>query len=772
MKINHLLTLILLTLLSNTGFSQDLAIGDWQIHSSYNSCVGVVEHDKKLYVACRYGLFTYDLGSKSLSKISKVDGLSDNSFSAIGYNKEYGVIVIGYTNGDIDLLKDNTIYNISSIKRAQNILGSKKINHIESYKNFVFVSTDFGVVKIDVVNPSIKESYKNLTKDGDVLKVNQALVKKTTTSDSIFLATSVGIIYASLNATNLMDFSQWTLLDNTNSGFTVEKEIVNIAEINGVLFAITVFENRLFRQEASGWKRIVSPIDPTDRTFSLFSKNGKLYTSSKVFKDFAISDIDGNTLSRKSDSIFSEPGYLFIDSNNDEYVVDYNLGFFFKTNDGTFNYLNPNGPYRPSSFNVEYVKDQVYILSGGYSGSVLSPTFSGNGYYTYNYNSGWETYTSSSWTPEALDITDAAYHVNRKEIYLSSYTHGLLMLDNEGEYHVYYDETIVNTAATPFISPLNKSYVRARVPTVETDRDGNVWFTNFLSGSKDQLYRINQDGTWTGFKLPSNAGQQISHIKFDSDNNIWALSRGEITQSSILAITNKGELKKIFSQNELFNKPTYVEIDKKGDVWVGTEEGIVIIKNENKMTRFSIDRPIIDGRYLLENLVVKGITIDGANRKWISTDNGVWVFNEDGTEKIHHFTRENSPLLSNEILDIGIHPETGEVFIATAFGVASYKAESTESSEVLCSDPVKVYPNPVPASYSGFVGINGVPEDALVKIADIAGKLVYEKNAYGGQAVWDTRDSNGKKVKTGVYIAYISSKDAENTCVVKIAVIE
>ena len=215
-----------------------------------------------------------------------------------------------------------------------------------------------------------------------------------------------------------------------------------------------------------------------------------------------------------------------------------------------------------------------------------------------------------------------------------------------------------------------------------------------------------------------------------------------------------------------------VEIDKKGDAWVGTDEGIVIIKNENKMTSFSLDRPIIDGRYLLENLLIKGITVDGANRKWISTDNGVWVFNETGTEEIHHFTRENSPLLSNDILDIAIHPKTGEAFIATAFGVASYRGESTESDEILCTDPVKVYPNPVPAGFSGLVGINGVPENGIVKIADLSGNLVYEKNAFGGQAVWDTRDINGNKVKTGVYIAYISSLDAENTCVVKIAVVE
>lgn len=772
MKIKTILTLTFLLLIFTDGAAQDLAIGEWQIHSSYNSCVNVIEHDKKLYVVCKYGMFTYDLESKSLSKLSKVDGLSDNNFSALGYNKRHGVIVIGYTNGDVDLLKDGIIYNISSIKRALNILGTKTINHIQEYGDFVFLSTDFGVVKIDVVNPSIKETYKNLTAAGDVLKVNQSLISTVDNQDSLFLATNVGIIVASLNSKNLIDYSEWTLIDSTNSEFTIEKEILGLTEIDGEIFAMTDFQNRLFRRDSSGWKRISSPIDPVDEAFSLFSKDGFLYASSKIFEDFAIADTDGNFLERKSDPIFSEPGYIFIDSKNNEYVVDFEAGFFREMDDGSFSYLNPNGPFRPDAFNIEYVNDEIFVLTGGYSGNILSPLFSNGGYNIYNYESGWETYSGLRWSPAAFDITDAAYHINRDETYLSSYSHGLVLINNQGEYTVIYDGTTVTTATTPFISPLTPSYIRARIPCVQTDRNGDVWFTNFFPANNDQIFRINEDGTWSGFKIANIAGEQISDIKFDLDNNIWALSRGGLAPSSILAISEEGDLKRLFSNSDLFNNPTCVEIDKVGDVWVGTEEGIVIIKNENKMTSFSLERPVIDGRYLLENLVVKGITVDGANRKWISTSDGVWVFNEDGTEEIHHFTRENSPLLSNDILDIAIHSNTGEVFIATAFGVASYRAESTESDDILCVDPIIVYPNPVPAGYAGFVGINGVPEDGLVKIADISGNLVYERNAYGGQAVWDTRDINGNKVKTGIYIAYISSTDTENTCVVKIAVVE
>ena len=641
------------------------------------------------------------------------------------------------------------------------------------YNDYVFLSTDFGVVKIDVENPAIKETYKNLTLKGDVLKVNKSIIQfrhNTTTQDSIILATSVGILTAPLNASNLIDYSQWTLYDSTNSSFNNEKVALDLTEYNGEIYALMEFENHLFKKTTSKWQQIPNPIEPWVKAFGICSSNGALYVSNS--EGFIQINSSGEVIENFFDPIFEEPSLLFIDSQNQEYVIDLLAGFFTKRSNGYFGYLNPNGPYRPDAFNIEFVDGEIVVLSGGYTGNVLFLSFNKSGYFTYDNKYGWTTYSTNRWSPDAWDLTDVAFHKNRQETYFASYSHGLIIKNKEGEYSVIYDSTLVTTANPPFISPLKSTYIKARIATVETDLDGNVWFANYLVRNYPQIYRINTDGTWTSFQIPDAAAGQIHHMKFDNDNNIWAISRGEITSSALLAITKDGVLKKNFSISELNSTPNYVEIDHNGDVWVGTDEGIVIIKNENQMTQFHIERPIIDGRYLLENQIVKGITVDGANRKWVSTSSGVWVFNEDGTKEIHHFTVDNSPLLSDDIIDICIHPETGEVFIATSFGVNSYRAESTESNEDICTDPIKVYPNPVPAGYSGYVGINGVPENALVKITDISGKLVFESNAFGGQAIWDTQDINGNKARTGVYIAYISSEDTENTCVTKIAVIE
>ena len=85
--------------------------------------------------------------------------------------------------------------------------------------------------------------------------------------------------------------------------------------------------------------------------------------------------------------------------------------------------------------------------------------------------------------------------------------------------------------------------------------------------------------------------------------------------------------------------------------------------------------------YLFADEEVRAIAVDGANRKWVGTRNGVWLISADGQKVISRFTETNSPLLSNVINNIVIHPQTGEVFISTFNGICSYRGSATEGTE-------------------------------------------------------------------------------------------
>ena len=173
----------------------------------------------------------------------------------------------------------------------------------------------------------------------------------------------------------------------------------------------------------------------------------------------------------------------------------------------------------------------------------------------------------------------------------------------------------------------------------------------------------------------------------------------------------------------------------------------------------------------MNSIYIKAITIDAANRKWIGTlDNGVFLVSEDGTETIHHFNTDNSPLPSNYIESIAVNDKTGEVFIGTDKGIASYKSDATISEEKLEDKNIYAYPNPVRANYNGNISIVGLTDECNVKIVDGAGYIINEGTSNGGMYTWNGRNQKGEKVSSGVYHILLYDKNGKEGEVTKIVI--
>ncbi len=119
------------------------------------------------------------------------------------------------------------------------------------------------------------------------------------------------------------------------------------------------------------------------------------------------------------------------------------------------------------------------------------------------------------------------------------------------------------------------------------------------------------------------------------------------------------------------NKIYSIAEDQDGRIWIGTDQGGVgvIYSPQNVFGdgNYDVQRILVEVggyvQYLLESEVVTSIAIDGDNQKWIGTERaGVFLLSANGTEQIHHFTEENSPLFSNLIVDIAINHKSGEIF--------------------------------------------------------------------------------------------------------------
>lgn len=127
---------------------------------------------------------------------------------------------------------------------------------------------------------------------------------------------------------------------------------------------------------------------------------------------------------------------------------------------------------------------------------------------------------------------------------------------------------------------------------------------------------------------------------------------------------------------------------------------------------------------LLANEQINDIKVDGADRKWFATSNGVWLLSPDAQKTVYRFTKSNGKLLSNQVYSLVIHQESGEVFFFTADGICSFRSTATEPQV----EPKKLYvfPNPVPSGFTGSIAIKGLAANAWVRITELDGKLVFK----------------------------------------------
>ena len=195
---------------------------------------------------------------------------------------------------------------------------------------------------------------------------------------------------------------------------------------------------------------------------------------------------------------------------------------------------------------------------------------------------------------------------------------------------------------------------------------------------------------------------------------------------------------------------------------------------DNTVTQVKVPRN--DGSdfadYLLTGAVITSIAIDGAGRKWIGTQgSGVYLISADNMSEVNHFTTDNSPILSNTIESLAVNDETGEVYIGTSSGLCSYMGDATSAVETMTKDNVYAFPNPVPSGYNGLITIRGLSFDADVKILTVSGRLVAQGRSNGGTFTWNGRDTQGRRVASGVYMIATATSDGKAGVVAKVAVV-
>ncbi len=702
--------------------AQDIPIGTWRTHFSYENGKLVAATDSKVFCAVQNGLFYVDLEDNSINKFSKIDGLSDATISAMKYNSTRNLLTVGYETGNIDIILPESIINIDLIV-SENISASKEIRDITYFADNAFLSTDFGIVVIDLNQNSILEVYREIGEAGAILSIYQTDVYR----DSLFAITNAGLIKAPLlQNQNLLDFSNWSTISETE---------------NLDLKKLVSTESQLYLANDT----------------SLFELNDE--SLSEVF--YTESEIR-NIVTQQNSTYILTQNTLFEWTNNEATLIEYtesptpndlvkigsDLWIADENNslvkfEGSTTSFKPNGPTSDITEKLVFLNDTIYHL-GQYRNAVFSR----------NNNSQVSYFSNGVWKNGQSPIADLSGVSNN---FYTSYGNGVLNRIS-GEL---IDETNSN-------NPFELSGDNIFITSVLENSTG-TWFGNYDANNSLVLF---QNGSWNSFNISFRYPEKL----LSTANNKIVIS-SSLSNPTGLTIFDPSDQSRQSLNTSTTELPSNVindfEIDLDDELWIATNSGVAFLPSASS-SLFSgfngVIIPIFENTFLFDGEPINCIEVDPGNRKWMGTSQGAWLFEEAGQSLTQHFTTANSPLPSNNVEDIAINPKTGEVFIVTDKGMVSYRADASNS--IAIHQEVKIFPNPVNPGYNSFVGVSGLATDVRVKITDISGKLIREIEANGGAIQWDLKDYNGVIAESGVYLLFSSNSDGSETFVGKLLIVQ
>lgn len=756
-----LLLLFCLMLLSNTVFS-NIPVGEWQTHFSYKTANQVAYGNGKVYVEANSKLFSYSTSTGEVETYSTLTGLNGQKVKCLAWCEAEKTLIVVYSDGNIDFLTEKGLINLADFKN-KSMTADKTVNGIRVDGSKAYLSTGIGLMMIDVAKREISDTYY-ISKTSAYTNVYDAAVL----NETIFVTTESGIYEGNLNS-NLLDASSWSSLS-----FLSNFKPKQLVRFNNRLLVLTE-SGAIFKKEDVGWSLYFSKPNTTKMNVL----DGYLFVCSEtltyIYDSKDIPSIIYNVICKD----------VAFDPNLDMLYIANGPGGVTKLLKTETDYqiiedsITANGPASNVAWKGVFRDGELFFTAGGQSKNWGNRALYEGDILVYK-DEKWSNISNKQEIVEQTkvpfrDILNLAFDPNDPTHYFAtSFGEGLYEF-RDSKYSKLY--TNRNSPLESSIVGDSSNYIRIDGATF--DPDDNLWV--LCSNSNNPVQVLLKEGdysNWASMNYPEMPKSEAwNSILFSKRDQVWMNSIREpsgifVVDTHVTENTQQVKTRWITSMTDQEGNvisPFYINCiteDLNGAIWLGTVYGPIvannpsfIFNNDYNFTRIKIPRN--DGTdnadYLLNNIRINCITVDGANRKWIGTNgNGVYLVSADGTETLHHFDTENSPLPTNYIWSLTINPETGEVFMGTEDGLVSYRSDATQSS--ISYDKIHVFPNPVTVGYSGLITVTGLMENSQVSISNLSGNVLIKGISKGGQFTWDGFTAKGKRASSGVYVVFCASE--------------
>jgi len=763
--------------------------GDWQLHLPTNHPLHLADAGDRVYVATENAFYYLDKTLNTTQVLSSRDGLSDVGVTAVAYDSVTRQTVLAYRNANLDVLRPGGgVRNLNDVLR-KSIQGAKEIYHLSIGPGKAYLGTSFGLVLIDLNKLEISDTYTNIGPGGTVVAVYDAVVA----NGFLFAATSAGLLRGALNS-NLLDYRNWTQYLPVPLIATNPRIYPYLATYAGQVYAaVETGGSAVYRFDAAGpgtWRPV-----PGTYTGQFRNLRG---TSTGVF---IVDDLSGvrridrnNAVATLIPAVASEFTVDAVRSTRDgSYYVAYFNGGLQRVRPGTGqanDRFEANGPASSLAFSIlaDARSNIVDVFTGGYE-ERYSPKGLRQGFYEYA-DGQWSTVRPPG-LPGSVDPGNLLSPVRGTRtpdgtLYVGAYGGGLLEWKGPGQTRLFGEG---QPGGSPLRGTFGSGNNRVEITDLTADAAGDVWVVNrhLISGTSGLFVLHPADNTWRTFPWVSGL-EALERIVLDDNGYAWVSVSRKTDGSSVggpaiglFAVDPASASPKpprLFNTSAGLPSNEIYELakDRRGYIWAATITGVAFFNAAEGpfapgalFTLPQVTRGEGTGFAALFSEAVRTLAVDGGDRKWFGTDHGLWLFSPDADEALLHFTKANSPLPSDRIVDVKVNNKTGEVWIATDAGVVTYRGGATVTEgDVHCT---AVFPNPVRSDFAGTVGITGLANNALVKITDVAGHLVYATKASGGTVTWNLTTPDGQRVRSGTYLVLSSDADGKNGCVSKVAVL-
>ncbi len=782
-KRNYFPITFLLTLMLCLGNLQaqdtltNLSIGEWEQHLPWQRAVSVTNSATKVYYATELSVVEIDKAERSPNYLYKTEGFSDINPRIVRFSRASDVLFIAYANSNIDLYYPATekVVNLPFILKNTVLSGDKFVKEVFFLGKNAYIATGFGVIKLDLEKAEV--DFSVLTG----VAVRSFAVYK----DQYYMGTDDGLYRLPVNDINPADFSRWQLL-GIAEGFEAGKQVNALAVFQNLLY-LGIEGSGLLRYDGNVKPDFYSQFNTSEVNLLTTEGEGLVVGWRKPGQVGAVFylepggsyyDVSGTCDARRPQGAVEDGSkkFWFADEFDDfrQYDVTTNQCDIFRF----------NSPYNARVAEIALRGNKVFIAADGADPN-LNPTFTRLGIYYRGDDGAWRRYSADT-NPELQNADNThlswwrvAPHPTEEKFYIGSFLGGLVEMSDQGTNTKFFTKgnSILQDAGAAGPN-------RTAIGGMAYDPEGNLWICNYGAGKPIAV--LKPDGSLRNFSV-SGVGN-YTKVAIDGNGYKWFVSAftGGVTvfdSGDDLDDPSDDRFKILNTSNSVLatNEVTTLSVDLDGDVWVGTKEGLYVFECTGAI--FNAENPCrgtrhiitVDGfgGYLLEDENIKAIAVDGGNRKWVGTSNGVFIQSQDGRTTLARYDVKNSPMPSDLVEDIAIDEKSGVVWIGTASGLVSVRSEATTGGRVNSRQPY-AYPNPVRPDYDGPIAINGLARDANVKITDMAGQLVYEGTSVGGQAIWNGRDYQGRRAASGVYLVYATSSasfDEPDAIITKIVVV-